>query len=115
MIKARHWLVAAVLSLSTVAQAEVSDSEFAEMKAGLVSLMERVNALEAENKALRVQSVKHSEAVEVMASADQKVKSNWSNTVKVKGDLRYRYEGLAQDGRADRERNRVRARVAVVA
>ena len=115
MIKARHWLVAAVLSLSTVAQAEVSESEFAEMKAGLVSLMERVNALEAENKALRVQSVKHSEAVEVMASADQKVKSNWSNTVKVKGDLRYRYEGIAQDGRADRERKRVRARAAVVA
>ena len=115
MIKARHWLAAAVLSLSTVAQAEVSDSEFAEMKAGLVSLMERVNALEAENKALRVQSVKHSEAVEVMTSVDQKVKSNWSNTVKVKGDLRYRYEGIAQDGRANRERNRVRARAAIVA
>mgnify|MGYP007005196893 CR=1 FL=1 len=63
MIKARHWLVAAVLSLITVAQAEVSDIEFAEMKAGLVSLMERGNALETEIKALLDQLVKHSEAV----------------------------------------------------
>lgn len=36
---------------------------------------------------------------------------SWVDTVAVKGDLRYRYENITEDGKDDRQRDRIRARI----
>lgn len=39
----------------------------------------------------------------------------WVDTVTVKGDLRYRYETITEDGKDDRQRDRLRARIGATA
>ena len=73
--------------------------ELADIKADLVALLNRVEALEAENKALRTATAK----------------GNWSDKVSIKGDLRYRYEDIDVEGSNGRERSRVRARISAKA
>jgi hypothetical protein len=40
---------------------------------------------------------------------------NWTDWIKVKGDLRLRYEHKAQDGKPDRDRGRLRYRLGIIA
>ena len=40
---------------------------------------------------------------------------SWAEKIKWKGDFRYRYEDIEEDGKDDRDRNRIRARPALVA
>jgi len=37
--------------------------------------------------------------------------SNWSDSIKLSGDVRYRFENTDQEGREDRDRSRLRARI----
>lgn len=39
----------------------------------------------------------------------------WADTVQFKGDLRYRYEGITEEGKDDRQRDRIRARLGATA
>ena len=41
--------------------------------------------------------------------------SSWADTIKIKGDLRYRHEGFDVENRRDRHRQRIRARTQVAA
>lgn len=47
------------------------------------------------------------------ASAAVAVAGDWTETVKLKGDLRYRHEAIDKDGSENRSRHRIRARLAV--
>lgn len=87
------------------------------LKAGLESLMARVEVLEAENRKLRESSsIVQQETEKLSALADStKSDSNWSDSLKITGDFRYRYENIDEESSARRERNRIRARVALVA
>ncbi|MCZ6501469.1 MAG: putative porin [Gammaproteobacteria bacterium] len=88
------------------ATAAVTDQEFTELRAALLALTQRVHALESGNTALRTGS----EHV-----ARGKPSSSWADSIKLKGDLRYRYESIHVENRDARDRNRIRARIKVVA
>ncbi len=49
------------------------------------------------------------------ASAQEAKKETWSDKLTLKGDLRYRYEYIDQEGKTERTRNRIRARVGLEA
>jgi hypothetical protein len=129
--------VAAALSLPAGAQAASSD-DLAQIREQLQGLMQRVDKLEQENqtlkseneklqaegdylkaeaKGLRKDSATNSAAVAAVKGTD------WASKVTVTGDVRYRYEAIADDTatnaagvtNADRYRDRIRARLAVTA
>ncbi|MGV0036425.1 MAG: putative porin [Candidatus Azotimanducaceae bacterium WSBS_2022_MAG_OTU7] len=105
-----------LLLLTTYAQighATVSDEEFSDLKNKLMSLLNRVDALEAENRALKKPVVASAATAEKLAATRKS--TGWTETVKLKGDFRYRYENIDAQRSDTRERNRIRARVAVTA
>jgi len=100
-----------IVTYAQVGQASVSDENFSDLKAKLMSLLSRVEALEVENKVLR-------ESVVVSASPTKKIiatgkSASWTEAVTLKGDFRYRYENIDAERSDTRERNRIRARFAV--
>ena len=110
----------AVVMGSTLTHAAVSDAEFERLKADFASLANRLNALEQENTQLKELSdgtitelaLARTEMTEIKGAAKA---SSWAERIKVKGDFRYRYERLDVQQADTRERNRIRARAAVVA
>ena len=42
---------------------------------------------------------------------ETKAPASWADTLVFKGDLRYRYESIEEEGKVDRTRNRIRARI----
>jgi hypothetical protein len=103
--------------------AHVPEDEWREFKAQYAALAERMNALEAENQKLREMGAGKFVTVEDLSATNEKIatleKQNsatgWAESIKWKGDFRYRYEDIEQDGKDDRDRNRIRARAALVA
>ena len=88
--------------------------DLSDIRSELLSLLKRVENLEAENQQLRDQVQATSTQVEAIEATPKK-KNRWTDTISVSGDLRARYESFDIDGREDRERSRVRARIAVKA
>jgi hypothetical protein len=114
--------VASVLFSSGAAQGQVPQAEWEQFKAQFAAMSQRVNALETENQQLREasRSTIHVEDLaktnaEVETLKNQNTTSSWSEKIKWKGDFRYRYEDIEQEGKDDRDRNRIRARPALVA
>jgi hypothetical protein len=100
--------------------AAVSDEDFAQLKAQFAAMSERLNTLEAENSALRELSESTVTDLQVTQTALSEVKSSaaadsWTDTIKLKGDFRYRYESIDVEGKDSRERNRIRARAELAA
>jgi len=105
---------------SLPANAAVSDSDFAEFKAEFAKMAQRVSALEAENKALRKSNESTLKEVQLNRGELGKVSkaaqsAPWTESVSLKGDFRYRYEEIDEQGKNKRDRNRVRARAAITA
>jgi hypothetical protein len=107
--------VTGVVLGSSPAYAVVSDAEFAELKNSFAAMSKRISDLEAQNSALRKQGgstvpelgVTQTELANVKQSASA---NSWADSVKLKGDFRYRYEGIDVEGADSRTRNRIRAR-----
>jgi hypothetical protein len=109
------------------ASASVSDAEFAELKAQFAGMAQRLSALEAENNQLREQGTATVSQLEgareelVGAREDlalvkkQNTDTAWAERVSVQGDFRYRYEEIDVENRDTLDRNRIRARTALVA
>ena len=100
--------------------ATISDDEFAQLKAEFAAMGQRLNALEAENSALRELGESTVAELEVAQSELSTVRKgaaagSWTDTIKLKGDFRYRYESIDVENVDTRERNRVRARAELVA
>ena len=121
-MKHSQLLFAAVaLSAATApALAVVSDEEFARMRAEFSALAERLGALEAENAKLRSDNAQTVRDVavyreQVAGGGGKKAAASWTDTIKLKGDFRYRYENIDEQGKDDRDRNRIRARAQLVA
>ena len=123
MRKVMSVAVASTLFGSVGASAHVPEDEWREFKAQYAALAERMNALEAENQKLREMGAGKFVTVEDLSATNEKIatleKQNsatgWAESIKWKGDFRYRYEDIEQDGKDDRDRNRIRARAALVA
>lgn len=120
-----------LILLSPVAAQAATDEDFAAMRAQMQALSERLDRLEAENKALtaanaeltkNTQETAASVAVvsektdAVVADVEERAaKTSWAEKLKWKGDFRYRYESFDVEGKPNRDRNRVRARAALIA
>ncbi|MEH6583018.1 MAG: putative porin [Halioglobus sp.] len=112
--------VASVVLGNAPVYAAISDDEFAQLKAEFAAMSQRLNTLEAENSALRELSESTVTDLEVAQAELGSVKqhasaSSWADTIKVKGDFRYRYESIDVEDADTRERNRIRARAQLVA
>jgi hypothetical protein len=123
MKKAISVAVAGVALGSAGASAHVQEAEWAAFKKEYAALVERVNALSAENEQLRASvagvglvTVEDLEATnnKIAALEQQNDATGWAEKVKWQGDFRYRYEDI-DDGGSDRERHRIRARAALIA
>jgi hypothetical protein len=133
----RHGIATVLCTLllsSPVVVNAASDEDFAAMRAQLQALSERLDRLEAENRALteanaeltkanqetavtvaEVSEKTEAVAAEVTEVKDQASKSSWTDKMYWKGDFRYRYESFDIEGRENRNRNRIRARAALIA
>ena len=112
MKKVMSVAVAGVLFGTTGASAHVPESEWRDFKAQYAALAERVNALEAENQRLREIGAGQFVTVEDLSATNDKIavlekqnkSTSWAESIKWKGDFRYRYEDIEEDGRDDRDR-----------
>ncbi len=137
--------VAAALSQLPAGAQAASPNDLAEIRDQLQGLIQRVDRLEHENKALKAENADlKSQGEELQAQGDylksetrglrkenavhaadaDKVKgTDWASKVTITGDVRYRYEYIADDTKsnaagltaADRTRDRIRARLAATA
>lgn len=123
-------LCAFLLALPVASQA-ASDEDLAAMRAQLQALSERLDRLESENRELAATNAKllkenqettlavaHvNEKTETVAVAiqEQVTKTDWTDRIRWKGDFRYRYENFDIEDTPDRNRNRIRARAALLA
>ena len=119
MKKVMSLAVASVLFGSAGLKADVPAAEWEQFKAQFAAMSERLNELEAENQQLRASYIKVEDLeatnAEVAALKSQNKATSWAESIKWKGDFRYRYEDIQEDGRDDRDRNRIRARAALIA
>jgi hypothetical protein len=115
--------VAGVVLGSAGVSAHVPEAEWAAFKKEYAALVERVNALSAENEQLKTATagmalvtVEDLEATnaEIATLKKENEATGWAETVKWQGDFRYRYEDI-EDGNRERDRQRIRARAALVA
>ncbi len=112
--------VASAVFASVPISAEVSDEDFAQLRADLLAMAGRLNALEAENASLRQLSETTVTQLHVAREDLDGVQKSigagsWTDSVKVSGDFRYRYEELNLENKDSRKRNRIRARAAITA
>ena len=120
-----------VLLASPIITQAADDEDFAAMRAQLKALSERLDRLEAENRELTAANADLmksnqkttasvamvSEKTDAVAAEVEKQagKSSWADRMYWKGDFRYRYESFDVEGKPDRDRNRIRARAALIA
>jgi hypothetical protein len=111
-------LLGASLGTPSVSHAAVSDEEFAELRAQLAAVSQRLEELAEENAALRrAQEQAVTEIADVQTSVAEVREApapdagdSWSDRIRLDGDFRYRYESIDAEGSSRRERNRIRAR-----
>lgn len=119
-----------MLLLPIVSQA-ASDDDLAALRAQLKAMSERLDRLEAENRTLtsaneELTKTSQQTAVTVAAvsektdavAAEFKERSggaSWTDKMYWKGDFRYRFESFDIEGKPNRDRNRLRARAALIA
>jgi hypothetical protein len=110
-------LIASLMLGSPIAVGAVSDEDFAALRAELAALAEKLEQMAEENAELKQASEETATAVAEVQETVAEEKSSWSDRVAIKGDFRYRYQNdtVGIPGAADRNRNRIRARVAIVA
>jgi len=120
-----------LLLLSPVAVQAASDEEFDALRAQIQALSERLDRLETENRELsaaNAELVKSSQQTAVTVAEvsektdavaaevkEQSKSSDWTDKIHWKGDFRYRYEAFNIEGQPNRDRNRIRARAALIA
>lgn len=125
--------VAGILALILMAMPpalKADDTELQALRKQLAALSQRLDQLEASNNELQQandelqQSSKRATVSladineKTMAVAEQVEKSantsSWTDNISMKGDFRLRYEGIDEQGKDKRRRNRIRARASII-
>jgi len=101
---------------SPMAFGAVSDEDFAALRADLVALTQRLDALAAENAQLKEQAgqtaaVAQATSEKLVAVEEASAGTSWSDRISIDGDFRYRYENVDVEGSDERNRSRIRARI----
>jgi hypothetical protein len=127
-----------ILLFSSQALAQVSEDEIEALRAQIEMLTQRLDQLEQQNTEMS-QSLQRAEAQTaasaptavtagsevaleqkidqaVAAQVDERMAAvSWAERMRWKGDFRYRYENIDEQGKDSRNRSRIRARTALVA
>ncbi|NND43895.1 MAG: hypothetical protein HKN58_01130 [Xanthomonadales bacterium] len=104
----------ALVGASAPVSASDTDPEIAALRAELAAILDRLDALETSNRRLQEENSRLSAGN--TAPADKaSAKDSWADRIRVKGDFRMRYENIDEQGRDGRNRDRVRARAAIIA
>ncbi|OUS02289.1 hypothetical protein A9Q90_09570 [Gammaproteobacteria bacterium 54_18_T64] len=107
-------LLIASIALSHPVSAAVDEATLEKLIAQVAALTEKVDRLEAADQELREENMslrKTLPTAGARATTDNR-KLAWTERLKVKGDLRYRYENIDDEGKSqDRNRSRLRARI----
>ena len=123
--KTRHLIattICALMLLSPVVTQAASDEDFAALRAQLTALAERLDRLEAENRALTTANAEMAQSNQQTAVAvaavsekadavaaevkEQAAQTDWTDTIRWKGDFRYRFESFDIDGKPDEHHHR---------
>jgi hypothetical protein len=114
--------LAASLLVSSTAFGAVTEEEIRELREQLALVSQRLEQLAAENAELKRAQTESATAiadvqttVTEVASATAPAGDSWSDRISMNGDFRYRYERIDPEGSDTRRRNRIRARVNVLA
>lgn len=111
----------ALLALASPAtMAAVSDADFQALKDSIAVLTQKLDSMEKELAAEKAKSAQPAPAQPVAVAAAptapaKPAAASWTETVTLSGDLRGRYENIDTEGSDDRNRDRIRARAAIVA
>lgn len=107
MMRYIPYLLLIVWSMPALSQ--TTRAEVDELKHAVKALLDRIEVLEAE--------ITRQKRAEVVTDLAKKAsgKTATADTMKIKGDFRYRYEKIDAESRDGRERNRIRARAEVSA
>ena len=109
-------LLITALFISTPSLAAIDEATLLKLIEKVETLTEKVNKLENSDQQLREENIalRKELSASSKASANNAEKLAWTDRVKLKGDLRYRYESIDDESKAnDRNRSRVRARIEV--
>lgn len=119
-----------LFTLGPNALAQEPDADFSALRAELRALTQRLDALEAANQGLREENdrlaARQGQSSAAQAGPSQNsdparqpssgsASTSWAERIRLKGDFRMRYENIDEAGRDGRNRDRVRARAAIIA
>lgn len=118
-----------VLLYSSATTAQVSEEEVQALRAQIELLTKRLDQLEMQNQqaAAPAGAAPATEATaetvarvdeldqQIVQVQDQVATMSWAERINWKGDFRYRYENIDQEGKEGRNRSRIRARTALTA
>ncbi|MEE4218336.1 MAG: putative porin [Xanthomonadales bacterium] len=113
-----------ILLCSTTATAQVSEEEVQALRAQIELLTKRLDQLENQNKqVVEAATGRNEETVARVAEVDEKLGDvekqvaamSWAERMNWKGDFRYRYENIDEEGKDGRNRSRIRARTSLTA
>ena len=126
MIKLIPLVGLSLLLISSTAIAQVSEDEIKTLREQIELLSSRLDQLEQQNRDLAQEAQQAREQVAAApteAAVEQKVEQavteqveekfaavSWAERLRWKGDFRYRYENIDQEGKDGRNRSRIRAR-----
>lgn len=113
MKKYKQLALAAGLALaSPMSPAAVSDAEFKALKDSVAVLVQKLSAIEQE---LAAEKAKTAQLAATPAPVTSAAVATPSDKLRIQGDLRGRYENIDKENTDDRNRNRIRARAAIIA
>jgi hypothetical protein len=113
-----------ILLCSTAVSAQVSEEEVQALRAQIEMLTKRLDELEKQNQQAAAPAAAASEeTVAKVEEMDQELEEvqqqvaamSWAERLQWKGDFRYRYENIDEEGKDGRNRSRIRARTSLVA
>lgn len=107
-------LAAAFCLNGPAVSADTNTDTIAQLQAQLQALTARLEAIEAQQQSTPVLN-QSKVATDHVVAATTPTPKNSASKIKLNGDLRYRFETIDIEGRPDRHRNRIRARVGMQA
>jgi hypothetical protein len=122
MKKLTPMLVLGLFLLST-GSAQASEEEIQALRKQLELLTQRIDELEKREMQAAPEPAAQSESIARVEEIDQEVAEirksvdamSWAERLKWKGDFRYRFEAIDEDGSDSRNRSRIRARASLIA
>lgn len=118
-------LAAGLLLASPLAPAAVSDAEFQALKDAVATLSRKLADVEQQLAVEKARNAPAETAPAAVADAattpagatppPQPAAASWTDKVSLQGDFRFRHDSIDQEGKVDRNRERIRARLALTA